>query len=498
MEPKHLRFGGGTADSILNPAVLVVVLIVGILMVVWPRKKVLPAFLAAAILIPMDQVLMIGGLHFPMLRLLALFGVARLVREKIAGRRIFAGGISQLDWALILLTLFIAVDAVALFRETGALIFQLGNIYTAFGIFFLLRFLVRDEPDILRMIRTLAYIATAVAIVMTYERATGHNPYALLGGANASFYANVMERDNRFRATGCFGQPILAGTFGAILVPLFILLWRSSKKSRFLAAIGIVAGTVITLASNSSTPILAYAGGVFAICLWPIRNWMRAVRYGVLVTLVCLHIVMKAPVWNLIARIDLSGGSSSYHRFELIDQCIRHFGDWWLFGVKSTAEWGWDMWDTANQYVSICDNSGILPFILFLAVIVYGFKFLGRARKAAGSRNQQQFFWILGAALFANAVAFFGISYWDQIQVVWYGLLAAISAAVLTAPKTVPAAVPLPDRAEADGLKNDRLMNAPWITEPRMTEPTGQNYSEDHAPSDSFRVPSPHPRFFTL
>jgi hypothetical protein len=182
----------------------------------------------------------------------------------------------------------------------------------------------------------------------------------------------------------------------------------------------------------------------------------------------------------------------------LIDQCIRHFGDWWLFGVKSTAEWGWDMWDTANQYVSICDNSGILPFILFLAAIVYGFKFLGKARKAAGSRNQQQFFWILGAALFANAVAFFGISYWDQIQVVWYGLLAAISAAVLTGPKTVPAAVPLPDRAEADGLKNDRLMNAPWITEPRMTESTGQNYSEDHAPSDSFRVPSPHPRFFTL
>lgn len=488
MEPKHLRFGGGTADSILNPAVLGLALIVGILILVWPRKRILPLFLVASILIPMDQVLVLAGVHFPMLRLFTLFGIARLIREKIAGRRIFAGGLNRLDWAVILLTLFIAVDAVALFREVGALIYQLGNIYTVFGIYFLLRFLVRDEQDILRMIRTLAYIALVVAIVMAYERVTGHNPYALLGGANASFYANVLVRDDRFRATGCFGQPILAGTFGAILVPLFVFLWRSNKKNRLLAVIGIVAGTVITLASNSSTPILAYAGGVMAMCLWPIRNSMRVVRYAVLFTLVCLHLVMKAPVWNLIARIDVSGGSSSYHRFELIDQCIRHFGDWWLFGVKSTFEWGWDMWDTANQYVSICDNSGLLPFILFLAVIVYGFEFLGKARKSAVGRNQQLFFWILGAALFANAVAFFGISYWDQIQVVWYGLLAAISAAVLTAPKRVPAAAPWGTSAGADRA----------VTDPSIPVPIDQSPSENQTPSESFPLQSPQPRFFAL
>ncbi len=488
MQPKHLRFGGGTADSILNPAVLVVVLIVGVLMLVWPRKKILPPFLAAAILIPMDQVLMMGGLHFPMLRLLALFGVARLVREKIAGRRIFAGGVNKLDWALILLTLFIAIDAVALFREVGAVIFQLGNIYTAFGIYFLLRFLVRDQQDILRMIRTLAYVAAVVAIVMAYERTTGHNPYALLGGANASFYANVMVRGDRFRATGCFGQPILAGTFGAILIPLFVLLWRSGRRNRILAAVGIVAGTVITLASNSSTPILAYAGGVLAICLWPVRNWMRAIRWGIAAALVGLHLVMKAPVWHLIARIDISGGSSSDHRFLLVDQCIRHFGDWWLFGVKSTAEWGWDMWDTANQYVSICDNSGLLPFILFLAVIVYGFKFLGKARKSAGGRNQQLFFWILGAALFANAVAFFGISYWDQIQVVWYGLLAAISAAVLTAPKGLSTAVP-----RGTVAAEDRAEKNSWIG-----VPIDQSYSEEQTPSESFHLQSHQPDFFAF
>jgi hypothetical protein len=447
-------------------------------MLVWPRKKALVPFLVASILIPMDQVLVVGGLHFQMLRVLALFGIARLVREKFSGRKVFTGGINKIDWAVILLTVSVAVNAVLLFREFGVVIYQLGNLYTAFGVYFLLRFLIRDEQDILRMIRTLGYIAPIIAITMVYEQVTGHNPYALLGGARAISYATLTARSDRFRAMACFGHPILAGTFGAILIPLFVLLWQSGKKNRVMAAVGIVSATVITLASNSSTPILAYAGGVLALCLWPIRNWMRLIRWGVVITIVSLHMVMKAPVWHLIARIDISGGSSSDHRFELVNQCIRHFGDWWLVGVKSTFEWGWDMWDTANQYVSICDSSGLLPFILFLAVIVYGFKFLGKARRVAVNRRGQLCLWSLGATLFANVVAFVGISYWDQIQVVWYGLLAAISAAVLTTPKRVPAAVSPRIRSEADRS---------------IAEDTDQStHPENEAVAGSLRLQSPH------
>jgi len=447
LEPQHLRFGGGVAESFANPLILLLVLVVGVLVLIWPRGRVIAPFIAAAILIPLDQVLVIGGLHFPMLRVLALFGIARLLRDKLSSKsRIFSGGINKIDLAVILFALFTALAGILLFRQSGALIFQLGNIYSTFGIYFLLRFLIRTEEDIVVMVRTLAYVAAVVALVMTWEIVTGHNPYALLGGARAGLYANVVERADRFRALGCFGHPILAGTFGAILVPLFVMLWQRGRKNRVLAGVGLVAATVITLTSNSSTPILAYAGGVMALCLWPIRNWMRVVRWGVVITIVSLHMVMKAPVWHLISRIDISGGSSGYHRFMLVDQCIRHFGDWWLVGVKSTYDWGWDMWDTANQYVGICDSSGLLPFLLFLAIIVYGFKYLGRARKLAENRKQQIFLWALGAALFANVVAFVGISYWDQTQVVWLGLLAAICAATVARPtkKLTEAAVGVP------------------------------------------------------
>ena len=473
MEPQHLRFGGGATETVLNPLVLLLVLILGVLVLVWPRRKIIAPVIAAFVLIPTDQVLLIGGLHFPMLRFLALFGIARLAWEKISSKgKIFSGGLNKIDIAVISFALVTALAGTLLFRELGALIFQLGNVYTIFSVYFLLRYLIRDERDIICAFRALAYVAAVVAVVMAWEVATGRNPYAILGGARASDYATAMARGDRFRARGCFEHPILAGTFGAILVPLFVLLWQNSKRNRVIAVIGIVSATVITLASNSSTPILAYAGGVLAVCMWPLRNQMRIVRWAIVTTVVCLHLVMKAPVWHLIARIDVSGGSSSYHRFMVVDQCIRHFSDWWLVGVKSTFEWGWDMWDTANQYVAICDTSGLLPFVLFIATIVYGFKYLGKAMRIAATKQHQLFLWALGSALFANVVAFMGISYADQIIVIWYGLLASISAAAILRPKAVSIHSYAAERSNA----NDWIVQTAKLKGKAATDPIAASH----------------------
>lgn len=432
--PEDLRFGGGLSETVLNPTVLVVILIAGVLIFSGQRKTATVAFIAASLLVPMDQVLLIGSLHFPMLRVLILFGIARMIKDKVQSRLpIFSGGMNKIDAAVILVTIFTALSGILLFQESAAVVNQLGNLYTVFGAYFLLRFLLRNEQDAVLLIRGMAYIAAFVALIMAYEFFTGHNPYALLGGARASIYETLAARDDRFRAQGPFGHSILAGTFGAVLLPLFFALWWKDKKSHKLAVVGVLSSTVIALTCNSSTPLLAYAAGVIAFCMWPARTWMRAIRWGTVATLTLLHLVMKAPVWNLIARIDLAGGSSGYHRYMLIDQCIRHFGDWWLMGVKDTSVWGWDMWDTANQYVGTADNSGLLPFILFVAVLVYGFRYLARARNAVRNDKQSALaIWALSAALFANAVAFFGISYWDQSQVAWYGLLAMISAVFAT------------------------------------------------------------------
>jgi hypothetical protein len=431
VEPSNLRFGGGIAETALNPAVALVVLVAGILICCLPRRKAMVPFLAASILLPTDQVLVLGGVHFPMLRLLVLFGLIRMIRAATASNgALLNGGLRRLDTVLVWFSVLSAVAALLLWQQWGTFVYELGELYTALGTYFLLRFLIHDRQDVERMIRVLAWIVVVNAAVMTYEQARGWNPYALLGGARAYFYASAMEREGRFRATGAFAHPILAGTFAAVLVPMFLGLWWIDKKHRRTAVMGMVGAALMIVASNSSTPITALMAGLLGLCLWPLRRQMRLIRWGIVVTLVSLHIVMKAPVWHLISRVDLSGGSSSYHRYELVNQFIRHFWDWWLIGVKSNADWGWDMWDTANQYVSVGQTSGLLPFILFLAIIAYGFKYLGRARQLAASRKEALFLWALGSALFAHAVGFFGISYFDQTIVVWYGMLATICAVV--------------------------------------------------------------------
>src|SRR5262249_15970289 len=147
---------------------------------------------------------------------------------------------------------------------------------------------------------------------------TGVNLYGILGGQRI-----VPEiRNGSIRAQGPFHHAILAGTFGATLVPLFYWLWKS-KGSKFLGAAGMLASTVITVSATSSTPVSAYLAGVAAICLWPFRRNLRIFRWSIVLGIIVLNFVMKAPVWWALEHVDLAGGSAGQHRAELIDNFFR-------------------------------------------------------------------------------------------------------------------------------------------------------------------------------
>lgn len=432
----NVDFGGGVAETIVNPVVLLVVLVAGVLILLLPRARAISPLLAIGILIPMDQVVVVAGLHFPMLRVLALFGFARLFWAKVARReKIFSGGVNGIDVALVIFAVVTAVDGIVLWQVWGEVVFQLGRLYTTFGVYFLLRFLIRDEEDVKRAIRVLAFVTILVAAFMVNERVTGLNPfYAILGGAQARVFGTAMERADAYRATGCFGHPLLAGSFGGFMVPMFVAWWQKARRQQIFAALAVAAGAVIPFTTGTSTALFALLGGVVALFLWPLRRRMRIIRWGTVGVMVTLQLVMKAPVWHLISRVHLSEGSSSYHRFELVNQCILHFWDWALMGTKDYASWGWMMWDLCNQYVATADTGGLIPLIALVAMLVYGFQYVGRVRRYyQGDREQERFIWAIGAALFANVVAFMGVSYFDQTIVPWYAVLAIISTVTLAA-----------------------------------------------------------------
>ncbi len=428
--PDNYYFGGGGA-TFLPPLAIGILIVAVILILALPRKYAVAPLLLACILLPQQLNVIVGGLHFPVERILLLAGWVRCLsrREYVIGRW------NPLDKSIVWWAALNAITFSLLWAALSAVTNRIGFLYTNLGSYLLFRFLIRDKADVIRTIKIFAVIVVIIAPFMLGEHLTRQNGFSFLG---ANPLAGV--RDGSVRAQGPFAHAIIAGTFGAMLMPLFVCLWWRREHHRWLLGLGIAGSTVMTIASASSTPLMTFGAGTLALLFWRERKRLRAYRWGVVIVLVTLHLVMKAPVWFLIARVGGTTGGSGYHRAELIDNFVHHFSEWWLIGTRNNADWGYYMWDVDNAYVAAGVGGGLITFILFIAILVYAFKRIGVARKLAErSPKDARLIWAIGAALFANAVAFFGIFYFDQSIVAWYALLAmAAVSAKLIPPKKTP------------------------------------------------------------
>jgi hypothetical protein len=181
---------------------------------------------------------------------------------------------------------------------------------------------------------------------------------------------------------------------------------------------------------------MAYLFAGIALAMWPLRKKMRQIRWGIVLALLSLHVIMKAPIWYLMARVANLIGGTGWHRAYLVDQTIKYFNEWWLVGTNYTAHWlpyhlpsNPNMSDITNQYIVEGVHGGLLTMILFIWILVTGFRSIGQGlRSADDGSHTQKVIWALGAALFAHAATFMSVSYFDQIIVAWYLLLAMISA----------------------------------------------------------------------
>jgi hypothetical protein len=428
MDQTHYFGAGGVTH--FHPAVIVFLILASILILVVRRQYVIYPFLFAAVLVPLSQVVIVGGVHFMALRILVLVGWLRvIVGSAFPGKQAAVAPLTSIDKAFLLWMISSTVMFTVLWGQWGSFINAMGIAYTDLGLLFLFRFLIRDNDDVERSIKALGYVCIVCGVLMLGEQIVHLNVFGYFGDVPS---LNVEFREGKYRSQASFLHPLLAGAFGATIIPLFIGLWVKNKKARVAASIGLMGCLLMAVTSMSSTSLMAMFAGFCALCLWPLRRRMRLVRWTVASVLIALHLVMKAPVWALIARIDLMGGSSGYHRFELVNQTIIRFKEWWLVGTTNQANWGWDMWDSIDWYVAQCTSGGLLTLILFVAIIVYGFKRIGKSRKEAeivNDRNTEFFMWTLGATLFSNAITFIGVSYFDQSIVVWLAFLAIVSAA---------------------------------------------------------------------
>jgi len=418
----------------VNPFVLAFVLGMGILMFKLRRRYALIPFLLVAIFVPLGQCLVAGGLHFYMFRIMIMIGWARVIikGEYRTWRR------NSIDTATLLTVVTGCTAYVILWGTSDALVNRLGMAFNAFGIYLLIRFLVRSQKDWTVTLKALAIMIIPVAGFMLIEFFTGRNAFAVFGGV--PFETEI--RDGRLRCQGPFMHPILAGIFAAILLPVFISQIWLQRKQTTITILAVASAAAMTITSACSGPILAAVAGMVGLGCWFIRKYMRLVRWGIAAMILGLQMVMKAPVYALVGRVKVFNASTGDHRFYLLDAWVHRFSEWCLLGTKTTANWGYGLIDVTNMYVRVSVDGGLVSLICFIAVIVLCFRHVGLAVRSTSDTKQKKVLWAMGASIFATMVGFMDIQLFDQTITVWYLLTGVISALAIQARHYAVAPVP--------------------------------------------------------
>jgi hypothetical protein len=389
------------------------------------RSGVILAVLSVCVFMPMDQRVVIGGLDFSMLRLIMLVAWFRvLVRGEYRGL-----SFGKLDRFLLLWALSASLFYVLRVGPSG-IVYRLGVSFDVLTAFFLIRVLVRTRGQVLVFWRHLAWIVVVLSPFLLYESVTQHNPFGIFDYTGTEI---VAVRDGRARSQGPLSHPILAGTFGSVVMPVFIAIFLGRRNERTLFASASVGATIIMVAAGSSGPVVAWGVGALGWGFWRVRKHMRLMLWGALCMAVVIHFVREKPVWHLVARLSSLTGGTGYHRYLLIDAFVRRFNEWALVGTGNTAHWGWGLQDTTNQYVAEGVRSGLVTLVLFIVVLRVSFVQLRLARNVFERLEGPKSPWALLAwgssvSLAAHCVSFISVSYFGQMVQFFVFFIATVPA----------------------------------------------------------------------
>lgn len=295
------------------------------------RQKALIPLLITTCYVPLGQQFVIAGLDLQFFRILLLAGWARVwFRNEMADLKLTTMDKLFLWWAAATVVMGTFADL-----SMSRFINRAGVTFNALGTYFLVRCWVRDNDDVIHGVRFLAVMIVPLALSMIVEKVTGRNIFYVFGGVPE--FTGV--REGRLRCQGAFRHPILAGTYGATLFPLFIGLWFARPADKVRAVVGAFSAMVVAVAAASSGALLAMMAAMAGMLVWRVRDHMRWVRWGMVIAIGVLAVLMNAPVWFIIARVSEVAGGTGWYRSYLIDQAIKHFDEWWLVGSTYTVHW---------------------------------------------------------------------------------------------------------------------------------------------------------------
>ncbi len=379
----------------------ILIFISSALVVALPKRLVWVPFFAATLWIPIGQHIEIGGLNFYFGRILTLVGISRVILR----HEYPVGAWNGVDKTLAIWGLLLLVTSI--FHQTVFFTTRLGTIYDIITVYSLFRCLIKDFEDFKAAARAFSIVTIPIAIALINERFTGYNWFAALGGVEE--FSQI--RDGLVRAQGSFSHPINAGIVGSFNIGLSFFLFPKYRKT---AICGFFVGVLIVYASSSSGPAMGAVALVVMSLLYPWREYARKYMMWIIAgMLLMLHLVMNAPVWYLLARFKVFGGSTAWYRAELIDSTFKHIGEWWLYGTDDTVRLmpfgglsGYEgVADIPSEYIKMMVTGGFGLFVVFVLLLYHGFKYVSILGRQSETQKRSQ--WCPFEAWAVTSILFF-------------------------------------------------------------------------------------------
>lgn len=414
-------FGGTTQIHPLGAAALA---ITGVLAMLVPRRWVALPVILLLCFIPAGQRIVVATIDFQFVRLLMMVVWARLLIRGDLRPIVW----NHLDRGMVVWAGVSVVTGFLLGWTLTILVNRLGTAIDGLMVYFFFRTLIRNHDDLMRVAMQFLACSVAVAMFFVIEKRTSRNMFGVLGGV-----PEITDvRDGRLRCQGAFAHAILAGCFWGALIPFYLLRGWTGRGWR-LPLVGCFTSMLVVAMCASSTPVMALLFGMMAAGVYFVRGATRWLRWLVILWLGVLHfILMKQPVWHLLARIDVVGGSTGWHRFHLVDKFFDRFYEWFLVGVLHTGHWGPGLHDVTNQFVAEGTSGGLARLATFIWIVWMAFAGVSRSmRLPEAGRFYYLASWSLGTALFMHCMNFIAVTYFEQIVVLWQMTLAAIASLTL-------------------------------------------------------------------
>lgn len=422
-----------------TPALVFMLVMVALVFLLPRRWAFLPLVLSGCYM-TVGQRFFVLSLDFTLFRIILLSGWIRLlIRQEVEPFRFHA-----LDRLIILWAAVTIITGTILSGYHSGFIHRLGVTYNALGLYFFFRIIFRSIEDYQRLITALAVAMLPLALAMAHEKLTGMNVFSLFGGVPE----DSIIRGEQLRCQGPFAHPILAGSFGVVMLPMVAAVWHRGGLYRGLAVMAIASSIIVIFTPASSGPLVTLVAVVVAMALWPLRRCMKLVRWSLVALAVVLEITMTSHIWYLPGRISNVIGGTGWHRAELMDSAIRHVDQWWLTGSTDTAAWirygvsnHPGSADITNYFIFEGVSGGLPRLALFLGLIALAFRGVGRGRALFDQvppHAGEPMVWALGVSLVAHVVTFMSVYYFDQMVIFW-NLTLALCAAQLDAPAELAA-----------------------------------------------------------